>query len=337
MNKQINHLIKQNIIASGDKRELEKVANQFSVAITDEMIALIDQNDPDDPIRKQFTPSKEELNITAEEREDPIGDHTFEPVKGITHRYPDRVLLKPLHTCPVYCRFCFRREDVGGDTKLMSPKELDDAINYIQNHDEIWEVILTGGDPLLLSPRRLKKILDRLDNIAHVKIIRIHSKVPIVDPKRITNEVCNLLKSSSKTVWLAIHANHPKEITPAFKAATDLLSDSGIPLISQTVLLKGINDNVQTLDLLFRKLVEHKVKPYYLHHPDLAKGTSHFRLPIEEGQDLMKTLHTQLSGICKPTYVYDIPGGFGKMPLTPTYYKTGEIEDIHGDIHDVKG
>lgn len=335
MNKQIDHLIQQNLISFEDKRELEKVANQFSIAITDEMIELIDPNDPNDPIAQQFIPSKKELTITANEKADPIGDHAFEPVKGITHRYPDRLLLKPLHTCPVYCRFCFRREDVGGDAKLMSPEELDAAMTYIAAHPEVWEVILTGGDPLLLSPRRLQDILDRLDKISHVKIVRIHSRVPIVDPKRITAELCDILKQSDKVIWLAIHANHPNEFTPNFKDAADLLSNSGIPLISQTVLLKGLNDKVEILDTLFRKFIEHKIKPYYLHHPDLAKGTSHFRLPIETGQALMRQLHTQISGICKPTYIYDIPGGYGKMPLTPSYYQEGKITDIHGDTHNI--
>jgi lysine 2,3-aminomutase len=325
---------------AADAAPLRPVAKKYALAITPAMAALIERGDANDPIAKQFVPSAAELVTLPEEREDPIGDKAHSPVEGIVHRYPDRVLLKAVHVCPVYCRFCFRREMVGPHgLGTLSPAELDAAIGYIAGHEEIWEVIFTGGDPLVLSPRRLRDITARLAAIPHVKIVRFHSRVPVVEPERIDAALIEALKASGKTTYVALHANHPREFTPEARAAIALLVDAGIVMLSQSVLLRGINDDADVLAELMRTFVENRIKPYYLHHPDLAPGTSHFRVPIAEGRALMKALRGRVSGLCQPTYVLDIPGGYGKSPLTAEYVKGGadgcyEIMDFRGQAHD---
>jgi len=287
--------------------------------VTPAMADLVDPTDPADPIARQFVPDAAELNTRPEELADPIGDAAHSPIPGIVHRYPDRVLLKLLHACPVYCRFCFRREMVGPGGEAMSEAELEAAVAYIRARPQIWEAILTGGDPLMLAPRRLADVVARLDAVPHLGVIRLHSRVPVVEPERITAELVAALRASDSAVWLAIHSNHPRELTPAARDAIRRLADAGIALVSQTVLLRGVNDDAATLEALFRALVQARVKPYYLHHPDLARGTGHFRLTIAEGQALMRALRGRVSGLCQPTYVLDIPGGHGKAPIGPTY------------------
>lgn len=296
--------------------EIEKVTQQYVLAITPDVAKLIDPADPEDPIARQFVPSARELETTLEERADPIGDHAHTPVRGLVHRYPDRVLLKAVHVCPVYCRFCFRREMVGpqGDG-MMTAEELEAALVYIRSRGEIWEVILTGGDPLVLSPRRLREIMHGLATIPHVKIVRFHTRVPVVDPRAVNDDLIDALTASGKTTYVALHANHPRELTEAARSACARMIDRGIAMVSQTVLLKGVNDDPALLADLMRAFVETRVKPYYLHHPDLAPGTSHFRLDIAEGQRILAVLRGRLSGLCQPTYVLDIPGGHGKAPI----------------------
>lgn len=293
---------------------------------------------PDDPIALQFLPDERELHALPYETADPIGDIPHTPVKGIVHRHPDRVLLKVAHSCPVYCRFCFRREMVGSKGDALQGVELDAAIEYVREHRDVWEVILTGGDPLSLSSRRLADILGRLALIDHVGVIRVHSRVPIVAPNSIDETYARALVQS-KPVYLAVHVNHSEEVTEPVVKALRLLSESGVVLLSQTVLLRNVNDNAAVLDALFRKLALLKVRPYYLHHPDLAPGTSHFRVPIEVGQELMRVLRARLSGLCLPTYVLDIPGGFGKVPIGPAHVScksasgSREIIDNQGNRH----
>jgi lysine 2,3-aminomutase len=326
-------------LTSADQRAaLEKVAAQYAVAITPEMAELIDRADPHDPIARQFVPDAAELAATPGERADPIGDHAHSPVEGIVHRYPDRVLLKLTHVCAVYCRFCFRREMIGPAAEPLTAAQLDVALGYIAAHPEIWEVVLTGGDPLVLSARRLKQVVLRLAAIAHVKVIRVHSRVPVADPARITPELVRALKAKGKAAYVVLHANHARELTDAAREACARLIDAGIPMLSQSVLLAGVNDDPQTLGALMRALVECRVKPYYLHHGDLAPGTSHLRTSIEHGQDLMRALRGRLSGLCQPTYVLDIPGGHGKSPIGPNYLsrdKAGQtrVEDFNGGLH----
>jgi lysine 2,3-aminomutase len=318
--------------------ELERVAERYAVAITPAMAALIDPADPADPIARQFIPNAAELRHLPEESADPIGDHAHMPVKGIVHRYPDRVLLKPSHVCPVYCRFCFRREMVGPGGAALSPDELEAAYAYIAARPEIFEVIVTGGDPLMLSPRRLAEMVARLSAIGHLGVIRFHTRVPIVDPERIDADLLAALESD-KGMFVVLHANHPRELTAAAEAAIRRLNRAGIALLSQSALLKGINDDPATLEQLLRRLVTLRVKPYNLNHGDLAPGTAHFRTTIEAGQAIIGALRGHVSGLCQPSYVLDLPGGYGKVPIGPNYLERSEdggawlVRDFRGVIH----
>ncbi len=326
------------LISAADLPALRAVAARYAVSITPDMAELIDGDDPNDPIGRQFVPRAEEIVTTPDERADPIGDAVHEKVPGLVHRYPDRVLLKPLHVCPVYCRFCFRREVVGPEgAGTLAQAELDAALAYIAADPAIWEVVLTGGDPFALSPRRLSDIAERLGAIAHVKVLRIHTRVPLVSPALVTNDLVAALKGFGRAVFVALHANHAREFTAAGQAACAKLVDAGIPMVSQTVLLAGINDDAAALEALMRRFVENRIKPYYLHHGDLAPGTAHLRTSLDAGQALMRTLRGRLSGLAQPTYVLDIPGGHGKVPVGPGYVGTDRagtrITDPNGGVH----
>jgi len=315
--KSLSTLIDAGLIARADAAALTPVSARYAVAVTDTVARLIDRGDPNDPIARQFIPSEAELVTTPEERADPIGDDAHSPVPGIVHRHSDRVLFKLVHACPVYCRFCFRREMVGPDGEnALSPAAFEHAIAYIEAHPNIWEVILTGGDPFILNARRAGEVSARLAAIGHVKIVRWHTRVPVVDPQHITDDFIAALIVPGVTTYIALHANHPRELTAEARAACARLIDAGIPMLSQTVLLRGVNDDIETLENLMRAFVETRIKPYYLHHADLAPGTSHFRVPIEEGRRLMRELRARVSGLCVPQYVLDIPGGYAKVPLT---------------------
>lgn len=321
---------------------LEEVARRYAVAVSPHLLALVDPANPDDPIARQYLPSLAELTQLEFERADPIGDQAHSPVPGIVHRHADRVLFKAVAACPVYCRFCFRREMIGpGKENALSPADFDRAIAYIAAHPEIWEVILTGGDPFILSPRRVAEVTDRLAAISHVKIVRWHTRVPVTDPARVSDEMVASLQSAGVATWIAVHANHPREFAPEARRAIARLVEGGLPLVSQSVLLKGVNDDVETLAALMRGFVENGIKPYYLHHPDLAPGTSHFRLSIDDGMALVASLRARLSGLAMPTYMLDIPGGFGKVPLTADHVEkvdTGwRIRDMRGAWHAYSG
>ena len=279
---------------------------------------LIDWSDPADPLLRQVLPDQDEHLIHTDELVDPIGDDAHSPAPGIVHRYPDRVLLLLTVACAVHCRFCFRREFIGQSMRALRPNQENAAYSYIAAHPEIWEVILSGGDILTFPDAFIARVLERLRAIDHVQIVRFHSRVPAVLPTRITSRLAALLRKHAPT-YLVAHVNHAREVTPTFLAAVGRLIDVGVPVLAQTVLMRGVNDSTDALTDLFRKLVAARVKPYYLHHPDLARGTSHFRVSIEEGQRLMRSLHGHISGLCMPTYVLDTPGGFGKIPLTGQY------------------
>jgi lysine 2,3-aminomutase len=342
-------LVAHGFARAADLAALEKVAARYAVAVTPEIAALIDAGDPNDPIARQFVPSSDELVSQPSERADPIGDDAHSPVAGIVHRYPDRVLFKLVHVCAVYCRFCFRREMVGpGKDSALSDKAYTAALDYIRAHREIWEVILTGGDPLMLSPRRLAEIMADLAAIDHVRIIRLHTRVPVADPARIGAELVAALRVEGATTWIALHANHAREFSRDARAAIARLGDAGIPMVSQSVLLAGVNDNPAVLEALMRAFVECRIKPYYLHHGDLAPGTAHLRTTIARGQELMRILRGRVSGLCQPDYVLDIPGGAGKSPVGPSYLSpqdslagAGEehaetryrVTDYCGDVH----
>lgn len=332
-------LVETGLVKAEDLAGIEAVAQSYAIAISPAMAALIDRDDPNDPIARQFVPDAAELNATPEERDDPIGDLAHSPVEGIVHRYPDRVLLKAVHVCPVYCRFCFRREMVGPQgLGALSPEAMEKAFGYIADHLEISEVILTGGEPFMISPPRLAEIMRRLATFDHVKIVRFHTRVPVIAPERIDAALIAAVKSCGKAVYVALHANHPRELTPAARAACARLVDSGIVMISQSVLLKGVNADPDTLAALMRAFVEARVKPYYLHHPDLAVGTGHFRLTIEEGRALVGGLRGRISGLCQPTYILDIPGGHGKAVIGPDAIRQGDagcftVSDFKGRGH----
>jgi lysine 2,3-aminomutase len=336
----ITQLIARGLAGPEAKVELERVAARYAVAVPPVLTALIDNSDPKDPIAQQFVPDVRELETTVEENADPIGDHVHSPVEGVVHRYPDRVLLKLVNVCAVYCRFCFRREMVGpGRPNMLSKSALDAAFDYIRADHGIWEVILTGGDPLVLSARRLRSVMNALAAIDHVKVIRFHTRVPVADPDRVTAELVRAMKAKGKAVYIAVHVNHARELTVQARTACARMVDAGIPLLAQTVLLSGVNDNEQTLGDLMRVLVECRIKPYYLHHGDLAPGTSHFRQEIERGQELMRRLRGRWSGLCQPDYVLDLPGGYGKAPIGPSFIGPAEeqghywVEDFRGGRH----
>ncbi|HEY5225712.1 MAG TPA: lysine-2,3-aminomutase-like protein [Methylovirgula sp.] len=332
-------LVAAGLASPAEHAGLARLAETFAIGVSRPLAALIDPNDPADPIARQFLPDMAELTVLPEELGDPIGDAARSPLEGLIHRYRDRVLLKLINVCPVYCRFCFRRETIGpgGDAHL-SAEALAAAFGYIAEHREIFEVILTGGDPFLLSPRRLGEVVTRLAAIDHVKILRIHTRVPVAEPSLVTSALVDVLRKARQSVYVAVHANHPRELTPDARAACARLIDAGIPMLSQSVLLRGVNDNVEVLAELMRSFVAARIKPYYLHHPDLARGTSHFRLSIEEGRALVRQLRGHLSGLCQPQYVLDIPGGFGKVPLGPQFVSDGgepfQAEDFSGASHD---
>jgi len=332
-------LCERGLASSEEMPTLEKIAARYATALPLPLAKLIDSDDPRDPIARQFVPAVEELQWNEMEMADPIGDDTFSPTEGIVHRYPDRALLKLTHICAVYCRFCFRREMIGPDKpNTLSPKALERALHYIRTHPEIWEVILTGGDPLILSPRRLRSVAKSLADIDHVKVIRIHTRMPVADPARITTELVRSIKVKGKATYVAIHVNHSRELTAAARAACARLADAGIPLLSQTVLLAGVNDTPEVMGGLMRALVECRIKPYYLHHADLAPGTAHLRTDIATGQKLVRNLRGRWSGLCQPTYVLDIPGGHGKSPIGPNYIEAGAapdivVEDFNGQRH----
>jgi lysine 2,3-aminomutase len=321
-------LIDAGLLAPADGPAIETVAARYAIALTPAMRALIAA--PDDAIARQFIPDPEELTIAPRERPDPIGDDRFSPVKGVVHRYADRALLKPLLICPVYCRFCFRREHVGPDGGVLTDAELDAAFAWFAAHPAIREVILTGGDPLMLSPRRLADILARLSAIPHIETLRIHSRVPTTDPSQVTEALTEAL-TLDRPLWLVLHANHAREFTAEARAALTRLRRAGISLLGQSVLLRGVNDSAEALEALFRGMLAAGVKPYYLHQLDAAPGTARFHVPIAEGQRLLAALRGRVTGLAWPTYVLDIPGGHGKVPIGPNYLEPdGTVRDPGG-------
>jgi lysine 2,3-aminomutase len=311
-----------------DTAALQNVAKRYAISVTPSVAALINADDAHDPIARQYLPSADELTTHPEELADPIGDAAHSPMPGLVHRYPDRVLFKVVHACPVYCRFCFRREMVGPGGDAMSAAAVDAALAYVTERPAIREVIMTGGDPFMLSARRAGELTARLAAIAHVRVLRWHTRVPFA--------FARALRAQDVVTYVGVHANHPREFSADAVTALARLADQGIVLVSQSVLLRGVNDDAATLAALMRAFVENRVKPYYLHHPDLAPGTSHFRLSIKEGQALVSALRGQLSGLAQPQYVIDIPGGYGKSPIGPTYLAEDgrSIRDYAGRVHD---
>ncbi|WP_372617630.1 lysine-2,3-aminomutase-like protein [Falsiroseomonas sp.] len=310
----VGELVAAGLLAPAEAPALARLAERYAVAVTPAVAALMDAGDPADPIARQYIPDAAELLTAPDEIDDPTADAPFTPVKGVVHRYPDRALLKPLLACPVYCRFCFRREVVGPDGGLLTEAELEAALAWLAATPAIREVILTGGDPLMLSPRRLQWLVRRLSDIPHLEIIRVHSRVPVADPGRVTAELAAALETE-KAFFLCVHANHAREFSDRSRAALALLSRAGVPLLGQSVLLRGVNDTAEALEALFRAMLRARVKPYYLHQLDPAPGTARFRVPEAEGLALVAGLRGRLSGLAQPAYVKETPGGAGKVPV----------------------
>ena len=315
-------LIEAGLAAPERLQELEAVAERYAIGLTPALAALVKPGDPADPIARQFVPDARELIRDPAERDDPIGDDAMSPVKGLVHRYPDRVLIKLVAICAVYCRFCFRRERVGPGAGVLSATDFVAALDYVRTHTGVWEVILTGGDPLTLAPRRIAEATQALAGIPHVKALRWHTRLPVAAPERVTKAMARALMARGKTTVVAVHANHPRELTDSARSACRRLAANGAMLVSQSVLLRGVNDDAETLIALMRAFVEAGVKPYYLHHGDLAPGTAHWRVPIAKGQELMRLLRARLSGLATPSYMLDIPGGRGKVPIGPQWIRT---------------
>lgn len=327
----IEGLVRAGLATVADRATLTAVGARYAVSIPETVRHLIET--PDDAIGRQFVPHGDELVEAPHERADPIGDDALSPLPGIVHRYADRVLLKPLLICPVYCRFCFRREHVGPDGGLLSEAQLDAAFAYIAARPGLREVILTGGDPLMLSPRRLGDLMRRLAGIPHVETIRLHSRLPLTAPERLTDSMAEAL-DVERAVWLVVHANHAREFSEAGRAALRRVQRRGIPVLGQSVLLRGVNDSAKALEDLFRAMIVARVKPYYLHQLDPAPGTSRFHVPIAEGQALLRQLRGRVTGLAWPTYVLDIPGGHGKVPIGPDYLDSAEaVRDPAGITH----
>lgn len=327
-------LIAAGLVPTAQKPELEAVAQLYATAIPPAFLSLIEH--PNDPIGIQVVPSPAELHVSKEERSDPIGDDALSPVPGIVHRYADRALLKPLLVCPLYCRFCFRREHVGPDGGVLDDAALERALDWLRTTPQIQEVILTGGDPLMLSPRRLGYIMAALSAMPHVTTIRLHTRVPVAAPERVTDALLDTLETE-KSVWMAVHVNHVRELSESANACLRRVVRRGIPLLGQSVLLRGVNDSEAALEALFRGMIAVRMRPYYLHQLDPAPGTAHFHVPVAEGQRLLAGLRGRVTGLAWPTYVLDIPGGFGKVPLGPGYVESANaVKDPEGRTHTVE-
>ena len=332
-------LVSAGLIAPERREEAAAIAARYAIAVSPAAARLIEPADSDDPIARQYLPDARELIRHPAEVADPIGDGLKSPLRGLVHRYRDRVLIKLVAVCAVYCRFCFRREMVGPGAQALSAEEFAAALAYVRARPQIWEAVLTGGDPLVLSPRRLAETTQALAAIPHLKVLRWHTRLPVAAPERATKAMARALcHGHGKTVYVALHANHPRELTDEARAACRRLIDAGATLVSQSVLLKGVNDDADTLEALMRAFVEARVKPYYLHHPDLAPGTAHFRVSVARGRALMRELRKRLSGLAMPIYVLDQPDAHGKTPIGPSYAAEADdgswtIVDAEGDGH----
>ena len=288
------------------------------MAITPYYLSLIDPDDPYDPIRRQAIPTAKELHQSCADLLDPLHEDSDSPVPGLTHRYPDRVLLLTTDQCSMYCRHCTRRRFAGQHDTNVPVEQIDKCIEYVRNTPTVRDVLLSGGDVLMLSDEMLEYIISRLREIPHVEIVRLGSRTPVVCPQRITPELCNMLKKYHP-VWLNTHFNHPKEVTKEAAEACARLADAGVPLGNQSVLLAGVNDCVHTMKKLVQMLVQIRVRPYYIYQCDLSMGLEHFRTPVSKGIEIIEALRGHTSGYCVPTFVVDAPGGGGKTPVMPQY------------------
>lgn len=334
----LSDLSRAGLVAWDQTGTLVEAVDRYPVALTETMAGLIDRGDPQDPIARQFVPTADELTMRPNELMDPVGDDSHSPVRGVVHRHPDRILLKATGVCPVYCRFCFRKEMIGAQAKReMTAADLERAAEYLADKDGVREVIVTGGDPLILSSERIQSITETFSAIRHIRILRWHTRVPLVAPSKVTGALVASLASNTCAVFIALHANHAREFTDEGRAAIRRLQKMGANLVGQSVLLRGVNDDIRSLSELMMAFVSVGVKPYYLHHPDLAKGTGHFRVSLRKGIALVDELRRSVTGLAVPTYVLDLPGGIFKVPLPAacSFGKNGaiQVKDPFGNVH----
>jgi len=312
---ELSHIIK---LSPEEEDGIKKSRGRLSLAITPYWALLMDPEDPNCPIRRQTVPLNLESRISPHEMRDPCAEDRDSPVPGLVHRYPDRVLLLVTDSCPSYCRHCTRRRIVGGNRNILSPDNLDKAIDYIKSNRKIRDVLISGGDPFMLEDEVLENIIKKISAISQIEFLRIGTRAPVTLPQRITNALVGMLKKYAP-IWISIHFNHPKEITKRCKFACDILAENGFPLGSQTVLLKGVNDKPYIMKKLMHELLKIRVRPYYIYQCDPAQGIYHFRTPIAVGINIMEKLRGHTSGYAVPTYVVDAPGGGGKIPVAPNY------------------
>ena len=305
--------------SEAEKNNLKQTLDRFPLSITPYYLSLIDnENYGNDPVFKQAFASADELNVLKTDLKDPLAEENDSPVHGITHRYPDRVLFHVSNICSMYCRHCTRKRKVGDVDFIPSKQQLLDGIEYIKNHPEVRDVLLSGGDPLMLSDSYLDWLLGEITSIPHVEIVRIGTRMPVVLPYRITDNLINVMKKY-QPLWVNTHFNHPREITTSSKEAIRKLADAGFPLGNQSVLLANVNDCPRIMKKLVQKLVQNRVRPYYMYQCDLSEGLSHFRTPVGKGIEIMESLIGHTTGFAVPTYVIDAPGGGGKIPVMPNY------------------
>ena len=311
-------LEKHVVLTPSERAGVLVAGSKLSLAVTPHFFNLIERDNPDCPIRRQVLPRLEESLTTPFELADPCGEDSHMPVPGLVHRYPDRVLFLVTDRCASYCRYCTRSRVVSGAGEQELHTNFDEAIRYIETHPEVRDVLLSGGDPLLFSDDRLELLLSRLRTIEHVEFLRIGSRVPIFLPQRITPTLCAMLQKYHP-LWMSVHVNHPRELTLEVKAALERLANAGIPLGNQSVLLRGVNDDVEIMRALVHKLLRCRVRPYYLYQLDLIKGSSHLQVPVSKGLEIIEGLRGHTTGYAIPQYVIDAPGGGGKVPVNPNY------------------
>lgn len=301
-----------------EEEGIKRATGRLAMAITPYFFSLIDRNDPRCPIRKQAIPRLEEFAISSNELVDPCGEDSHSPVPGLVHRYPDRVLLLVTDSCAMYCRYCTRKRMVGEEHPPMSMERFEDALRYIKSKKTIRDVLISGGDPLMMKTEILEAYLKKLRAIPHIEMIRLGTRVPVTLPMRVDDSLVNMLKKYHP-LYLSIHFSHFREVTPEVVKSCTMLADAGIPLGSQTVLLRGVNDRPATMKKLMHELLKIRVRPYYLYQCDMAMGTAHFRTPVSVGMNIIEELRGHTTGYAVPTFVVDAPGGGGKIPVTPTY------------------
>jgi lysine 2,3-aminomutase len=305
-------------LTEAEEKGIDRAGAKLTMSIPPYFASLMDPNDAKCPIRLQCVPSTHELETSPEEMVDPCGEEKYSPVHGLVHRYPDRVLFLVSEMCAMYCRYCTRSRMVGDGNRTLSTATYEAAFDYIRSHKQIRDVLISGGDPLTLGDGLLEYLIKNIKAIPHVEFIRLGTRMPVTLPQRITLDLVRMLKKHGP-IWMSIHFSHPKEITKRVKAACDLLSDHGIPLGSQTVLLKGINDEPSVMKKLMHELLKIRVRPYYIYQCDPIVGSRHFRAPVEAGIKIMEHLRGFTTGYAVPTYVIDAPGGGGKIPINPNY------------------